>query len=99
MRRTRMAISSGAAYSAVDKLVRDVRQTYNPTPALEQVSAEASAEDPCLFSPPAQLTLQGHMPLSLLSRSRAIHVSHLSAVTCQSRGGATPSDAGVQCLS
>lgn len=63
MRRTRMAISSGAAYSAVDKLVREVCQTYNPTPALEQVRAEASAENLCLFSSPAQVTLQGHMPL------------------------------------
>ncbi len=40
-----MAISSGAAYSAVDRLVREVRTTYNPTPQFEQVGAETSAED------------------------------------------------------
>ncbi|CAL5225380.1 g8186 [Coccomyxa viridis] len=34
--KTRIAISSGAAYSAVDKLVREVLQTYNPHPDLEQ---------------------------------------------------------------
>ena len=38
-----MAISSGAAYSAVDRLVREVLQAYNPHPALEQVRAVTRA--------------------------------------------------------
>ena len=32
-----MAISSGAAYLALDKLLGSVLETYNPTPKFEQV--------------------------------------------------------------
>ena len=58
-----MAISSGAAYAAVDKLVREVLATYDPHPDLEQVRAGTQAEQLCLLPAIAQIESQNHMPL------------------------------------